>query len=79
MAKKDFKVEVTVKEITTKTTVIPITASHQTKACGAAEYAVENEPEACEFSEPTKTLQVISSRIVVDDPNDGSDGKPPTE
>ena len=70
MAKKTYDVEVIVKEISTKKTLIKGMTGNRTKACGAAEYIVANESEVCEFTTPVKVNEVIHSRVVAENPSE---------
>lgn len=62
--KKLFKVKVQVKEIITKSTIAEVMATNQTKACGAAEYAVDESPENYEFTKPVSKVEIMTSTIV---------------
>lgn len=62
--KKNFTVEVEVKEIITKTALVGVKSANQTMARGVAEHKIDEGGYAGPWSSPLKTVEVISSRIV---------------
>ena len=69
MQKKDYTVEVEVKEITTKTALVGVKSANQTMARGVAEHKIDEGGYAGPWSIPLKTVEVISSRIVPNVPD----------